>query len=271
YRPTTMREAIATLSPIVAGKLDLADVITTIVRMRQHGVLVAEGESRGTIKRGSGTFDTAPIHVKMLNDSLRVQRYFEGLRRVVRPSDVVVDIGTGTGVLAIAAAMAGARHVYAIEASGIGRLAKEVFEANGLGDRITLVPGWSTQVDLPERADVLVSEIIGNEPLGEHVIEVTRDAIARHLVPDARLIPSRVRVMGLAVTIPPEELARRTFTQEAAEAWKASYNISFQPLVQSARDSSTVFFVKPHRARSWPVVAEPVELADLDLRGIRNP
>jgi predicted RNA methylase len=69
-------------------------------------------------------------------------------------------------MLAIAAACASS-HVYAIEASGIGKLAKAIFKANGLADRITLIEGWSTQVNLPEKADVLISEIIGNEPLGE--------------------------------------------------------------------------------------------------------
>jgi hypothetical protein len=56
--------------------------------------------------------------------------------------------------------------VYAIEASEIANVAEQVIRANGLSDRITVLRGWSTHVDLPERADILVSEMIGNEPAG---------------------------------------------------------------------------------------------------------
>ena len=105
------------------------------------------------------------MHIAMLNDRRRTASFLAAIRRVVRPGDVVVDVGTGTGVLAIAAAQAGAARVYAVEATGIGKLAEANFRANGLQDRITLVPGWSMQVTLPERADVLVSEVIGKTPL----------------------------------------------------------------------------------------------------------
>ncbi|MBI5307726.1 MAG: 50S ribosomal protein L11 methyltransferase [Planctomycetes bacterium] len=47
----------------------------------------------------------------------------------------------GTGVLAVAAARAGARHIYAIESTGIAKIAKEVFAANSLAEKITLIEG----------------------------------------------------------------------------------------------------------------------------------
>ena len=156
--------------------------------------------------------------------------------------------------------------MYAVEASRISTVAKAVFEANQLADRITLVPGWSTQIDLPERANVLVSEIIGNEPLGENVLEVTRDAVKRLLTPDARLIPSRLRVMGLAVSIPHDEMAKRTFTEEALRDWQSWYDMSFEPLAKAAQAAPCFFFVKPYQARNWRAFSEPITLADIDFR-----
>lgn len=97
----------------------------------------------------------------------------------------MLDLGTGTGVLAVAAARAAARHVYAIEASGIGRVAQRVFRANGVEDRITLLQGWSSTLSPPEPATVLVSEIVGHDPLDEGVLEHTPDARARLLAPGA--------------------------------------------------------------------------------------
>ena len=123
--------------------------------------------------------------------------------------DVVVDIGTGTGILAIAAARAGAQHVYAIESGNIADVAQNLFEANGLADRITLIKGYSTKINLPERADVLVSEIIGDEPLEEEVLKVTMDHAEQIPQTQWRLLPCALQVFGLPVTIP--EPVRRRF------------------------------------------------------------
>src|SRR5439155_20231788 len=82
-------------------------------------------------------------HARMLHDDRRTGDYLAALGQAVRPGDVVLDIGTGSGVLAVAAARAGARHVYAVEASDISEVAERVFAANGMEDRVTLIPGWS--------------------------------------------------------------------------------------------------------------------------------
>jgi len=98
--------------------------------------------------------DAILFHASMLNDRRRTAGYLASIRDIVKPGDVVVDIGTGTGILAIAAVRAGARHVYAIEEARIARVARTLFEANGMTDHITLIRGRSTEVKLPQRADV---------------------------------------------------------------------------------------------------------------------
>jgi len=201
----------------------------------------------------------------MLNDRERTARYLEAIAAVVKQDDVVVDIGTGTGVLALAAARAGARHVYAIEATGIGQVARELFEANGFEDRISLVEGWSTRVSLPERADVLVSEMIGHNPLGEGLIEITCDARKRLLKPDARLIPSHVNLYGQALTVPPEKMKRYTFSTDAVRDWNQWYGLNFDPLVSLAQARNQRIMVKPQRSRDWAHLAPPVLLAEIDL------
>ncbi len=132
-------------------------------------------------------------------------------------------------------------------------------------DSITLLKGWSTRLELPERADVLVSEIIGNEPLGEEVLEVTADARKRLLKPGARLIPGKVRIVGLPVTIPHSELSERFPTTDNLRNWRSWYGMDFSPLAQPARNPPPAFFIKPHKARSWMALSEPVLLADVDL------
>ncbi len=155
--------------------------------------------------------DTIQLHVNMLNDRTRTSAYLASISKAVRPGDVVLDIGTGTGVFSIAAARAGARHVYAIEAGRIAKAARTLFEVNGVADRVTLIRGWSTCISLPERADVLIAELIGDDPLAEQVIGITRDAVMRLLKPDARLVPSDIKIFGVPVTVPTDELGKLTF------------------------------------------------------------
>ena len=206
-RPRTFSEALENLRTRISGVQDWIDLTSTIVRLHQAGVLLDETEKRPSF--GQAGFEAHAVHVRMLNDRQRTSRYLAAIREVVRPDDVVVDIGTGSGILAAAAAAAGARHVYAIEATSVGSIAQAVFHDNGLADRITLMQGWSTQLTLPERADVLVSEIIGSEPLSERVLEVTADAVKRLLKPEARMVPARIRVLGLPVAVPRTRLVRQ--------------------------------------------------------------
>lgn len=268
-KPRTLADALERLQGTARSAQDWVDLTSTIVQLFTAGVLRDPAQSAPGLRPAEKGFDAASIHVKMLNDRARTQSYLEAIRAVVQTGDIVVDIGTGTGVLAIAAARAGARHVYAIEATAIGNVAETIFKANGLDERITLVPGWSSQVDLPQRADVLVSEIIGNEPLGEQVIETTRDALSRLLKPDARLIPGQIRIFGIPVVVPDSMRAAHVFTGEALDRWHSWYGINFAPLA-NVETSPYLFFSKPIKTREWDFLSEPVLLAEIDLRTIER-
>jgi hypothetical protein len=202
----------------------------------------------------------------MLNDRTRTLSFIDAIRETVRPGDVVLDIGTGTGILAATAALAGARHVYAIEAGQIQRVARELFAGNGLADRITLIKGWSTQVELPERADVLISEVIGHEPLAEDVLETTADAVNRLIKPGARLVPRRLRIFCLPVQIPPSEIKKLVFTPEALRDWQSWYGIEFDALLKANRNSLFRFLINPYHLRRWKPLSPPLLLKDIDFK-----
>lgn len=261
-RPATFSEVLRRLEVRTTGAQDWIELTSTIMELYRAGVLRAEEEATLPTALTNFGFDNPRFHVKMLNDRSRTQAYISAIREVVRPGDVVVDLGTGTGVLAVAAAQAGARHVYAIEAGAVAGAARAVFDANGMGDRITLVEGWSTGVTLPEPADVLVTETIGDEPLSEKVLEFTLDSRKRLLKSDARVVPGRVRLAVLPLTIPPEVLVEHTFSPAGAETWKAWYQIDFHPL---SNFNPYLCSVKPLLARGWPTFSDPLPVGAWDL------
>ena len=268
-RPITYSSAVKSLSAKATGAQAWMELVSNIRALHQAGVLVDES---GTVPVATGGGWSAPqVHVSMLNDRARTEAFVNAISEVVREGDVVVDVGTGTGVLAVAAAKAGARHVYAIEATEIGRAAKGVFAANGFADRITLLSGWSSHIDLPEKANVLVAEIIGNDPLEERVMETFADARRRFLTPDARIIPSRVQSYGMAVEVSDETLANSTFVPAATENWKHWYGIDFHTLLDASLNQPVVVGKRPHELRDWPQLSDPFLLADLDLGGANPP
>ena len=263
----TLGDVIEQLERDPAGAADFAPTMSVINMLLEEGALVVS--TAGGVPT-SGWADPVE-HARMLHDDRRTRDYLDALAAVVRPDDVVLDIGTGSGVLAIAAARAGARHVYAIEASDIATVAEDVFARNGVADRITLLRGWSRQVDLPELADVLVAEVIGNEPLEEEILETTLDARDRLLKPDARLIPYALTLFARPVLVPEAEMRQRTFGHTAVDRWRDLYDIDFRPLLDAARPGPTHTITEGEVVATWPQVGPAIELATLDLSSFEQP
>jgi protein arginine N-methyltransferase 1 len=207
----------------------------------------------------------------MLHDDRRTNDYIAALRAAVRSTDVVLDLGTGSGVLAIAAARAGARHVYAVEASDIADVAEHVFAANGVQDRVTLIRGWSRETELPEPADLLVAEVIGNEPLEEEILETTLDARRRLLKPNARLIPHTLELVARPVLLPDAEARQRVIGWQAIDRWKQVYEIDFEPLLDAAFPGPVNNPTEAEVLALWPPVGPPVSLATVALGRFERP
>jgi len=134
-------------------------------------------------------------HFLIPRDRARNDAYEAALLRAIRPGCRVLEIGTGTGLLAMMAARAGATVVTCEADPAIASAAREVIAANGYADRVKVVNAHSTLLH-PERdmggpADILVSEIVSNDLLSEGVLAAHEDAVARLLAPDAVVIPAR--------------------------------------------------------------------------------
>src|SRR5947209_19568807 len=134
-------------------------------------------------------------HRQYLADGNRVSAFRHAIEEVVTPGDVVLDLGSGTGILGFMACRAGAKRVYAVDDGPIVGLAREVAKANGFQDRITHIKGLSTRVALPETVDVVLADQIGLFGLESGILEYFADARVRFLKPGGVMVPDEVRLI----------------------------------------------------------------------------
>jgi cyclopropane fatty-acyl-phospholipid synthase-like methyltransferase len=138
----------------------------------------------------------------MLRDVVRNEAYRRAIAHVVKPGNVVLDMGAGTGILSIFAAAAGARKVYAVERTDVATVARRVVERNGHADRILVLQSDLEDVRLPEKVDVIVSEWMGGLGVDENMIAPLVMARDRWLTAGGRIVPGRVTAMLAPASMP---------------------------------------------------------------------
>ncbi|WP_082119502.1 50S ribosomal protein L11 methyltransferase [Saccharothrix sp. ST-888] len=140
-------------------------------------------------------------HFAMLNDIERNGALATAVERQVKPGDHVLDIGAGTGLLAMMAAQAGAAKVISCEANPLmAEIATQVVAAHGLSDVITVIPRRSDELvvgrDIERPVDVIVSEIVDCGLIGEGILPTMRHAREHLLAPGGILMPPSARIHG---------------------------------------------------------------------------
>lgn len=143
-------------------------------------------------------YDAIWMHTTMLQDPERMRAYYDAIRLNAEThfrGKVVLDVGTGTGILSIWAAQAGARRVYAVEATRIATHAERMFAAHGFAETITMLRGRIEELPVPEPVDVIVSEWMGYFLLRESMVESVLYARDRWLRPGGVMYPSSAQLM----------------------------------------------------------------------------
>jgi len=191
----------------------------------------------------------------MASDLVRVQAYADAMRRVITPESIVLEIGTGSGVFAMHACQLGAKRVYAIEVEDAIESARTSAAANGFADRIVFYHAASTQVTLPEHANVLISDLRGTLPLHNHHLETIADARARLLQPDAIQLPQTDTIYFAPVSAPESY-------QERVEPWKKN---PFGLNMDAGR-SVTINAFSAHRVKPEEIVLPAQVWAEIDYR-----
>jgi protein arginine N-methyltransferase 1 len=172
-------------------------------------------------------FVSLALHERMLADQVRVGTYAQAIAKYVKESDVVFDLGTGTGILAFLAAAQGAKKIYAIDHAEIIETAKALAVHNGF-TRITFIKAPAQTVTLPEQVEVLVQEQMGSWLFNENMIETVLLVRDRWLKAGGRILPARFELWLAPVQLKDEYRVPLLWEQRFAA-------ISFAPL-QSLKD-----------------------------------
>lgn len=138
-------------------------------------------------------------HFGIVRDDLRNRAYEAALRRAIFPGCTVLEIGTGSGLLAMMAARAGAARVITCEADpAVAMTARAIIAANGLADRVVVLNKHSSALDattdMRGRADILVSEIVSNDMISQGTLPSHEHAVPHLIKPGAAVIPARGQI-----------------------------------------------------------------------------
>ena len=188
----------------------------------------------------------------MLSDSVRMEAYRKAIRQSVKPGDVVVDLGAGTGILGFLAIQAGARQVFAVEQSDAIDLARAVADRNGMSNRIVFFNENSRKVSLPVKADVIVSETLGSFGVDENTLEFTVDARERFLKPDGILIPGALRLHLAPVEA--KQIYRKI------DFWREIQELDFTPALEVFGRKLMVETIQPRQLLADPALFDEIDL-----------
>ncbi len=139
------------------------------------------------------------VHRTMICDRVRTEAFRHAIESVVRPGDVVLDVGAGSGILSLFAARAGAACVYAVERTTVAAVAQGLAAANGVAEIVQVFHGDVMEIELPGRVDVIVSEWLGGFGIDEGMLGPVIAARDRWLKPGGVMIPRLVTAWAALV------------------------------------------------------------------------
>lgn len=136
-------------------------------------------------------------HEDIIKDRVRMNAYIRAIQQ--NPSlfkgKAVLDAGTGTGIMALLAAKAGARVVYAVERTLMAKFAEKIVQINGFSPIIKVIHGDLTEVELPEKVDIIISDWMGTCLFADSSLEPIIIARDKWLASDGVMFPSKARIV----------------------------------------------------------------------------
>lgn len=188
-------------------------------------------------------------HRILLSDSVCQKSYFKQIQNQIKAGDVVLDLGTGSGLHTLFALRSGAKKVYAIDMDPLIEAAKKVIAQNNYSESVEFIQGYSREIELPEKVDVIISNIGFL-----YTVNDLHDAAIRFLKPGGKMIPDAVS-LSLSPIESPE------FYAHSIENWvNNSYGFDFSELHRLALHHPHYWTLKNERHLAATYTSPPITL-----------
>ncbi|KFH43591.1 protein arginine N-methyltransferase-like protein [Hapsidospora chrysogenum ATCC 11550] len=190
------------------------------------------------------------------HDEVRTRSYMNAIiqNKHIFKDKVVLDVGCGTAILSMFAVKAGAKHVVGVDMSTIIFKAREIVEANGMSDKITLIQGKMEEIDMPfPKVDIIISEWMGYFLLYESMLDTVLYARDTYLQKDGLIFPDKATVFFAGIE-------DGDYKEEKIGFWDNVYGFDYTPLKDTALSEPLVDTVEVKT-----VVTDPTPVLTLDL------
>ncbi|XP_049877359.1 protein arginine N-methyltransferase 6 [Pectinophora gossypiella] len=178
------------------------------------------------------SYEDLEVHRLMLEDHPRTEAYKNAIfaNKAYLKDKIVMDVGCGTGILSIFCAQAGAKKVYAVEASNLANLAKEVVKENNFENVIEVIHSRVEDVVLPGniKVDAIVSEWMGFYLFHEGMLDSVFVARDKFLKEDGRMFPETATVYIAPCSIP-----------SLYKSWDDMYGVKMSTFANHLRSSKS--------------------------------
>lgn len=212
-------------------------------------------------------FSDLQEHEIMVADTIRVDSYHQAIKRYVKPGDIVLDLGTGTGILSLFAAQQNPEKIYAIDHSEFIEVAKKIAILNNI-DKIEFIKESSFFFNPIENVDVILHEQVGDDLFEEDMLENILDLKERILKKDGIILPGKFELYIEPVSL--KETYRVPFIWEQHLHGIDFRRLKNDPIIQPYKLKDYGFTnIPPHSINALLANPEPILAFDMNAEDFR--
>ena len=201
------------------------------------------------------------IHEEMLKDKVRTGAYQKAIlnNKEIFKDKIVLDIGSGTGILSFFAAEAGAKHVYGIEFADIADFSIEIIKKNNMQDKITIIKAKVEEAELPvEKVDIILSEWMGYFLLYESMLDCVLYARDKWLKEDGYMFPDRAQMFLAGIE-------DKNYKHRKINSWNNIYGFNMKCIKEAAITEPLI-----DNCTDEYIISSTCKIYDIDLYKIKK-
>ena len=201
------------------------------------------------------------IHEEMLKDKVRTGAYQKAIlnNKEIFKDKIVLDIGSGTGILSFFAAEAGAKHAYGIEFADIADFSIEIIKKNNMQDKITIIKAKVEEAELPvEKVDIILSEWMGYFLLYESMLDCVLYARDKWLKEDGYMFPDRAQMFLAGIE-------DKNYKHRKINSWNNIYGFNMKCIKEAAIAEPLI-----DNCTDEYIISSTCKIYDIDLYKIKK-